>query len=134
MGTTESKPLTAEDIKRMKETMAANRAKDQAAAYDTAFSNFAHFAVSSFNNNLTSAVKLNSNQFKFVMTLRTLDGYIEKHLRSAELDKEWLYRCSNFYIKTYPDFEIKHEMNEAGNEMTYIVTIQPEKPKLETDN
>lgn len=134
MGTTESKPLTAEDIKRMKETMAANRAKDQASAYDTAFSNFAHFAVSSFNSNLTSAVKLNGNQFKFVMTLRTLDGSIEKHLRSAELDKEWLYRCSNFYIKTYPDFEIKHELNEAGNEMTYIVNIQPEKPKLEPEN
>lgn len=134
MGTTESRPLTAEDIKQMKATMAANRAKDQAVAYDTAFSNFAHFAVSSFNKNLTSAVKLNSNQFKFVMTLRTLDGYIEKHLRTAELDKEWLYRCSNFYIKTYPDFEIKHELNEAGTEMTYIVNIQPENPKLEPGN
>jgi hypothetical protein len=68
------------------------------------------------------------------MTPRTLDIYIEKHLRTAELDKEWLYRCSNFYIKTYPDFDIKHEMNEAGNEMTYVVTIQPEKAKLEPDN
>ena len=134
MGVSESKPLTAEDIKRMKETMAANRAKDQAVAYNTAFSNFTHFAVESFNKNLTSVVKLNSNQFKFVMTLRTLDGYIEKHLRDKELDKEWLYRCSNFYIKTYPDFDIKHEMNEAGNEMTYVVTIQPEKPNLEPEN
>jgi hypothetical protein len=104
-------------------------------AYDIAFSNFTYCAVDTFNKNLTSAVKLNSNQFKFVMTTRTLEVYItEKHLRTAELDTEWLYRCSNFFIKTYPDFDIKHKMNEAGNEMSYIINITPEKPKLEQDS
>ena len=134
MGVSKSKPLNAEDIKRMKETMAANRAKDQAVAYDIAFSNFTYFAVDTFNKNLTSAVKLNINQFKIVMTTNILDIYIKKHLRDKELDREWLYRCSNYYIKTYPDFDIKRELNETGDQMECNVTIQAEKPKLEQDS
>lgn len=134
MGISESKPLNAKDIKRMKETMSANRAKDQAATYDDAFSNFTSKAVSSFNKTITKAVKLNSNQLKLVITTNILDIYVEKHLRTAELDKEWLYRCSNYYIKTYPDFEIKRELNETGDQMECTVNINPETPKLEPEN
>ncbi len=130
----ETKPLTAEDVKKMKEAAAANKQRDQANAYDICFSNFCYFAVKSFNNNVDAAIKANSDVFRFAMTTKYLDGSIDKYLRDTTLDTEFLYRCSNFYIKTYPDFEIKHELDAAGTSMIYIVNINPVRPTAPPEN
>jgi len=122
---TQQKPLTAEDVKQMKETMAANRIKDQTAAYNTAFENFKYFAVENFNSYLTKAVKNGSSTLIIQSCVSTLDSSIEKHLRDKERDKEYLYRCGNYYANTYPDFTITYEYDDAGEKMTYHVDISP---------
>lgn len=122
---TQQKPLTAEDVKQMKETMAANRVKDQTAAYNTAFENFKHFAVENFNKYLKEAVKNGWSKFAILSRVATLDSSIEKHLRDKDLDREWFYRCGNYYANTYPDFAITYEYDEAEMKMTYHVDISP---------
>jgi hypothetical protein len=122
---TQQKPLTAEDVKLMKETIAANRVKDQTAAYNTVFENFKYFAVENFNKYLKEAVKNGWTKFTILSRVATLDSSIEKHLRDKELDKEWFYRCGNYYANTYPDFTITYEYDDAEKKMTYHVDISP---------
>ena len=57
----------------MKETMAANRAREQAIAYDSAFQDFTYFAIDNFNSNITDAVKANWESFKFITSTKVLD-------------------------------------------------------------
>jgi hypothetical protein len=125
---TQQKPLTAEDVKQMKETMAANRIKDQTAAYDTAFANFKYFAVENFNMYLKEAVKKGWSKFTIQSRVVVLDSSIEKYLRDKELDKEWFYRCGNYYANTYPDFTITYEYDDAEEKMKYHVDISPKLP------
>lgn len=122
---TQQKPLTAEDVKQMKETMAANRVKDQTAAYNVEFENFKYFAVENFNEYLKEAVKNGWTKFTILSRVAILDSSIEKHLRDKEHDKEYLYRCGNYYANTYPDFTITYEYDDAGEKMTYHVDISP---------
>ena len=130
---TQQKPLTAEDVKQLKEAMAANRVKDQTAAYDKAFENFKYFAVENFNKYLKEAVKNGWTKFSILSRAASLDSSIEKHLRDKTLDKEWCYRCGNYYANKYPDFAITYEFDDAEMKMTFHVDISPKQitPALE---
>lgn len=125
------KPLTAEDVKRMQDTMAVNKAKDQAAAYDIAFENFKYFAIENFNNYLKEAVKAESTKFDSYISL--LDSRINKHLRNKELDIDLLYRCANYLANTYPDFVITYDFDDATMKIKYHVDISPKLPTRATE-